>query len=370
MPETSPIPVMAVEMGATHSLTERLKHNRMIQMLALGASAIGFGVAAQRAEASTSVVEQGSETFARVGSSKMSMEDFANVKVLGNARSVSSARLRRAERQGNCQTIDGKKTTIFTEGHYENGRTYGRDTRTSRFCRIGRIWYRVACGNKARFSPPKNHIPGTIVWVNNYNRANVEVSTKAYAVASADCKTPDGLASASASGRADAHTSASLSIKSAMKARGSVQRLKSSTQTSASAEAVSKASAQAEASCVSQNTITPPGIPPKPPEKLPPTVDLVDLQHTLVNGEAQVCAYGKPPNTITYQNMTESGDGNFISDIYSGDEPGEFCRVFKAGTSPGMAIITASVADTSGNSASETESWPIVQIVDPSGSQA
>jgi hypothetical protein len=122
--------------------------------------------------------------------------------------------------------------------------------------------------------------------------------------------------------------------------------------------------------CSEQNTVVnpppeqppqPPEQPPPPPPNAPPIVDLVDLQHNVADRQAEVCAYGSDQNNdIVYQEMTESGDGNFTSNIYAGDEPGEFCRTFAPGTSDGTAVITAKVRDSAGQEASDTESWPIV----------
>ena len=133
-----------------------------------------------------------------------------------------------------------------------------------------------------------------------------------------------------------------------------------------------KTKATARVNCVKLTDQQPqtPGTPttPNTPANNKPSVDLVGPQHVLTGGIVDICAYGSDPNNdIVSRNFSETGNGNFISGVYNGDEPGEFCQTYKAGTESDTATITANVTDSANNSAADSETFPIVGSEDPRG---
>ena len=291
-----------------------------------------------------------------------------------NEHGTPSHLVRRAERNGNCRTVNGRKEVIYTEGWNVNGeRAYGRDVRVSRICKIAGRWVRVKCNNEVRVVPPKPPVQGRKLWVTNMNKAVLRVTSRARATANANCVVPGASAVASAEGSGVATASVRFSsLVRGKHAPTAVSGFRFKVTTSAEAQANANAYAKAEARCHAVPGVPPPPPPPPigpppPPPVVPvknyPFVDLVDLQHMFVNGSAEVCAFGNDTGgqgNIASRQMTESGDGNFISNIYNGDEPGEFCRRFAAGTTPGTAAITATVINREGAIAQDSESWPIL----------
>lgn len=143
-------------------------------------------------------------------------------------------------------------------------------------------------------------------------------------------------------------------------------------------------SAEAKVTCVDKPAPTPPTViytpptpppetPPTPPKNAPPTIDMVKPQHMLVGGILQVCGYVGDPDGLSdikgVPTIVFSGGVNAVSDVYAGDESGEYCKDAKAGTTPGTAVATGTVTDSVGNQATDTIDWPIVsdQLGNPGG---
>lgn len=289
------------------------------------------------------------------------------VTILANvsAKSIPKKQLRKLERNNQCRTFNGKKVDIKTKGLGVNGWTYGRDYRTSRFCKVNGQWKRVKCQNPSEIkikTPPKPRPDRKVIFVRS--NAEAKLSVKATSIAVASCKTADGVAYASAYARGDAKGSASM--RTFVKTKGqSVIRVQGQ------ADAEARTNAEAKVNCGSNSievtTVKPTPPPEKPPynppkKNLPPSVDLVGPQHIKTGGELEICAYGTDPEgqgDIVSRNFSETGNGNFITPVYSGDEAGEFCIGYKAGTTADNASVTATVRDTQNNSASDTESFPI-----------
>ena len=317
-------------------------------------------------------------TIVRIGSQSVNADALSTSKggaegkvtILSNilTKGTPKAVVRKAERNGKCVTRSGEKNVIHTEGWNVNGgREFGRDYRTSRFCFINGHWVRVKCGNRAFINVPTPRPPvkGKVLWVSNMNKAVLSVKASAHAKAEAKCDLPG--ASASAIGEGSGSASANVRFKALARGKfgaSNVRNFVNSYRSSATLEA--NADATADASAKANCSTTPPGDIPPPKERVnnPPTVDLVSPEHMFVNGTVEICAYGNDPDgqsDIASRSMTESGKGSFVSDIRSGDEPGEFCRDFFAGTSAGEAVITATVTDKAGKSSSpDTERFPIL----------
>lgn len=255
-------PVAEIAPARGNALTRNLRRAGAVLVASLA-----FGASAPEAEAQTSMgtpelISQKTETlFSVTGNSAMTAESFAKATVLGNHRVVSKAKIIKAQKAGNCVTLDGSKTSIWTQGRHERGLPYGKDTRISRFCRIGKSWFRAACGNRAKFTLPKKAIKGRIIWVNSFNKAKLRVSASSTATARAECKTPNS--SALAYGHGEGYGKAEIKISTLQRAKGKLKSLITSSRNRAEGTASSKATASAEVKCNEQATTQQPTTPPK-----------------------------------------------------------------------------------------------------------
>lgn len=198
-----------------------------------------------------------------VAKSSTSVESLASGKVviLGNmmVNGLPKKQIRKLEKQGKCKVIDGSEQDVWTQGRQEKGKPYGKDTRTSEFCKVNGEWIRVACGNKAKFQVPRNVVKAPIIWVKNYAKAKMTLNAKATAKAEAYCKTPFTYAYAYGFGESSASVSAS--VKASMKAKGKgFRKVTANIYGKVSGEASAKASASAVAECHDQGGIV---VPPK-----------------------------------------------------------------------------------------------------------
>lgn len=274
MPETA----VSEEPYGSKSMFDKIRESRVGRFVALGGATLAMAGAAEtmsadRAEAQApapaTVVKESLKIEMSVAGSKVSAEDVASGKktILGNilVNGTPKAKVRKAEKNGDCKTVDGKKTAIYTEGRKEAGRAWGRDTRVSRFCKIAGRWVRVKCGNPAKFKKPAKAIEN-VIWVKNYSKTKLSLKAHAEADARAECKTSTSSAIASGHGEADAKVTASL--KSTMKIKGRMRQLIVRMSGSASGSAKAKATATAEAFCATvtaeQTPVTPPPTPEQP----------------------------------------------------------------------------------------------------------
>lgn len=301
----------------------------------------------------------------------VSVADIGKVKVLTNISATGFSRkvIARAQDKGDC-FWGGKGTKrpwMKVQGYnVNNRREMGWDNRRSKFCYINGKLFRVLCKNPAatpKQIPEKRPTPA--IFVNNNMKASLLLKAEVDMHAIAECRTSDGQASARSEIKGHGISVVKMSLRSFARAKGKGQLIQT-TGASAEGKAIAELEGKASAVCaekpaeVTPQPPTPP--PPQPPTpNAPPSVDLVDQQHNTTDSRVQVCAVGRDQdNDIVYQDMTESGDGNFVTNIYAGDEPGEFCRDFAPGTAEGTVSITALVRDSAGQQASETETWPIV----------
>lgn len=346
-------------------------HNSLRTRLAVGAAVLAGAVGLAEtnraiAEEAPVITNEGLTMTSEVhiAKSKASSKSVAKIEVWANNRTVSKAKIKEAEESGGCDVVSGSEAIdmgIQTQGYNGSGVGYAPENRRSTLCDLdgdGDYDVRAECGNKVIDRRPQPEEAKYTMWVNNWNKAKGKVKAKAKAFAEAECKT----ANTSAYARGEAYASAigRFRIKSVAGAEGEgIEKIVVETEGNAAAKARARARAKAVAKCEESDG----SVPPPAPANQPPGVDLVDRQHSITGDVVEVCAYGSDPegqSDIVNRSMTESGDGNFTTNIYNGDESGEFCRRFAAGTSEGTAVITAKVIDTAGNSASDTESWPIV----------
>lgn len=297
--------------------------------------------------------------------SKVKVSDLAEGKVtiLANVSTKMSAKQqRRLEKQGRCRTFNGKRVDIKTYGYGVDGGQYGRDYRTSRFCKVNGNWIRVRCKNPAiieRQAPPARNPNNKFIFVNKgFAKANLNLS--ATATATAYCQ--EGGAGASASATASASSKGSLRwlVKTNGRKYGS-GRVKTVSRLEGRATGRASAKASAKVECSSQEVVIvkqPP--PPEQPQNNPPAVDLIGPQHVKTGGIYDFCSYESDPNNdIVGRSYSETGRGNFISNIYRGDEPGEYCITYKAGTEAENATVSVKVTDSANNMASDSETFPV-----------
>lgn len=155
--------------------------------------------------------------------STVNVEDVASGKtsILINysAKGMSKRQHRRLEAQNRCRTFNGKKVMIHTKGLPGGGPgQYGRDLRTSRFCKVNGKWVRVRCKNPAFVEtppPPRMTLPTPPIFV-KHAKGSVPIVARAEAVA--QCVTSDGTASAYA--KASGSATGSVSLKNFIYSRG------------------------------------------------------------------------------------------------------------------------------------------------------
>jgi hypothetical protein len=263
-----------------------LPTGRIATGLAISTGVFGTGVATAAAaevqpanKPAITITQLDTNVNVRVGKSSMSDADFAKATIMTNHRTISKARMKRAEKEGDCKTFDGHDTTIYTEGHYEGGNAAGRDTRTSRFCKVNGQWYRELCGNKAWIHEKPEGAIENVIWANG--KAWIKVSATANAKADAACAAD--YVSASASGSGSASASAKMRVSSSFKAHGKAQEMVMSVhqQVEGGAKAQAGANATAQVVCesapapvqtVTTTEVVPVPVPypvPTPPEQQP-----------------------------------------------------------------------------------------------------
>jgi hypothetical protein len=315
----------------------------MLGSLAMG----GSGLAAETASADTTVnapqiTSTNTNLTIKVAGSNMSESQFSRATVIANYRTISKAKIKKLEKQGKCEVIDGKKVNVWTQGHTETGRPYGIDTRKSLMCKNVTVdkhgdkhttWYRAACGNKTVFHQPKKVVQYPI-WVNSLNSAHITVKAKSNATAQAECKTEN--TSAMGFGHGEGSASATATVRAALKAKSKkLKEMISSGKVKAEAEAKSTATAKAAAICIEQSGNTPPpATPPKDvcpniagnQETVPPNY-FVDQNGNCVQSKdgTQGPGAGTPGNTDT--GSTVGGPG-------AGGQPGNTTESYQCYDSP------------------------------------
>lgn len=341
--------------------------------IALGAAVLAgsLGVAemgAKNAEASTAVQPDGTtiETTVHIAKSKSSAQALAKANLVTNYRSVSKARIRKAKKAGDCETMSGReaaKEGIFTQGYMGTGVGFAPENRRSTLCDLdkdGDFDVRAECGNAVKVRQPKPKLAKITHWV--AKKAKIKVKAVANAHAEATCSTANTSASAEGRGRGVAAIRQRIKFFQKSKAQGESIDLVSSIQLAAADEAKAKASANAYAQCQegpSQPT----------PESSPPNVNVVGPQHLKTGGEFQFSSYENDPDSdIVDRAYSETGQGEFLSVApFQGDEPGEWHMKYKAGTEPETACVTVNVRDAKNNTGSDTECFPVVGDEDPRG---
>ncbi len=214
-------------------------------------------------------------------------------------------------------------------------------------------------------------IKGRVVEVSSFNTS---FTLHSEATARVNCVSNAGSSEAAARGVGDQSVSLKNVLKNVAEYRAFMGNVNVDTKNSVLISLRDKmsSSAYAKVTCVdkplppSPPPPTPPENPkpPTPPKNAPPVIDMVKPQHMLVNGILQICGYVSDPDGLGdikgMPTITFSGDINAVSDVYAGDETGEYCKDAKAGTVVGEATATGVVTDKAGNQAQDTINWPVV----------
>lgn len=367
---------------------EDLGFRKIIPAIMVGtlATAALVGVATQEAYATEAPPSVTTTVTTKIDGWSVNVESLARttegsvgrITVLGNIlpNGTPKKQVRKAEREGDCRTINGRKTELYTAGwNTRGGISYGRDERISRFCYINGRLIRVNCGNAAYIKKtPKPPVKGRVIWVQNMNKATLLVSANAQAIARDECRTPDGNASAGAYGEGKGSASARVNLKSLYTARSGAENPRSvyaRISSEATVKATADATAKAKANCASTTTttvvtVTKNNPTPQPPLlNSPPIVEFTGPEHMFIRGEAQLCASVTDPNGVEDINpdsrrFISLGSGK-MSEVVESRGTSKFCQKLESGFFPGTAVVFATAADRGGLEAtSDTESWPIL----------
>ncbi|MEK7059728.1 MAG: hypothetical protein AAB971_03160 [Patescibacteria group bacterium] len=255
------------------NLVRGLKYAGAILLTSIAAGPLAHAEQAEATTAAPTVTGSELTSSVAVGKSTSTVEALASgqVVIMANmkANGMPKSQVRKLERQGKCKVLDGTEVDIWTQGHAEKGKPYGKDTRTSEFCKVGKDWVRVACSNKSKFKVPKNAVTAPVIWVKDYLKAKMNLTVKATADAEALCKT--GNAYAYARGHGEASASETVSVKAGMKVKGKgLRSLAARIYGSLTGEAHAKASAAATVECTDNGgTVVPKDGVPGPGEGTP-----------------------------------------------------------------------------------------------------
>lgn len=320
------------------------------------------------------------DTTLSIAGHDVDAESFSKskVRVWANHRTVAKAEIKEAKRKGNCEFFTAEeivKKGFKTQGHNGTGSGYAWENRDSTLCDLdndGDFDVRAECGNKAKGVRPQPKKTENVLWVKSFKNVSAKVKDTANAMESATCHTAN--TSSMASAQASAKASGSIKLKSGVKAKGKgIKKLITDVKGKAALDASAYAYANAEAQCSESTTPTTPK-PPTPPTpenpqpKFPPAVNLVGWQHILAGDIQEICSYeSDQDNNIVGRTYSETGNGEFVSFQYPGDEAGEHCIKYKAGTESDNGTITVTVRDADNQTATDTENFPIVGPEDPRG---
>lgn len=295
---------------------------RKVLGTAVGLAGAGMAVgptmaAAESGSSTTSIVNTETGVSSYGAHAWQKDGDHDHVTVMGNHRIVSKAKIKQMEANGDCQTFNGKKVKIYTEGHNTSGTAFGRDKRTSEFCRTDQDfngdgkadWVRARCGNAAIIGVTPAGALEEVLWLGGKGKFRVDVHSKA--TAEATCTTPDGTASASAQGFGEASAHGFVKLHGGIKlrveqAQGAVDAAIDASvngTVSGHAGAKSKAFAIADAHCNEQVGSTPstPQTPPKDGSQGPGTPN---------DGPGSGGTGNTSQNTVACYDIATSTDGD------------------------------------------------------------
>jgi hypothetical protein len=276
----------------TPNIMDQARNTRLGRIVATGLTAVALigaveGVTgADEAQATAVPVEtktykDGNTEFTEttssrvlVGGASMSAQAFSNIRVVGNLRTVSKAKIRKLKRQGKCDSFTGKEAMEMGMETMMHSGNYALENRKSTFCDSngdGVYDVRAECGNKARGRRPQPKKAKNILWVKNFNNAKVDLRSSLRIEARSGCElnVEGGRVTAIAYGSAADTASARMTMRAATRAHGKGLTLVKNSQVGSMKISLKQAAtADARTLCVSKGgKVVPP--PPKPPERPP-----------------------------------------------------------------------------------------------------
>lgn len=206
------------------------------------------------------------------------------------------------------------------------------------------------CNNIAGGKKHKNVVVKPIV-VRSFNET-IEVDATAHAVADAQC-----APGVSAHGEGNGHGYAKLTVKEILRSRGDAFA-------NAKGEAKASASASASANARCEDIIG------GGKKNLPPTVEVDNPNHIGTNDTIAFCERENDADGVIANRVFSivNGGGNFVSVVYPGNDPGEYCRDYHApssstSTTGNEIVLSAEVWDNSGdNATNQTNPFPVVEL--------
>lgn len=300
-------------------------------------------------------------------SAKVEVADLAKlrIQILSNVSTKALPRrtVNRLEKQGKCQTFDGKKVDIHTFGLGLGGGAYGQDFRKSRFCFMNGRWVRVICRNPAiiKFRPPKPPKVKTF-FVRTFVDAKAKIATKATAVA--ECDTGGAKASASASATSGVKI---VPLRALVRTRGSsVIRIQNNTNILAASRAKAKVDCNSTEKTVT--IVTPGEVKPN----TPPKGDVKPPKHMYPGGVDKICVdnihdkEGDPVKAHDFRvyragDPHKQGMGSFSGPVYP-EAGGAQCQTYQAPYvfKDTQLVATAKLSDGKSSSDATPGSFPVL----------
>lgn len=316
-------------------------------------------------DSQTGVTTRGSHAWQKDG-------DHSQVTVMGNHRTFSKAEVKQMEANGDCRWFNGKKVNIHTEGHATSGTAFGKDERKSLFCRTDQDfngdgkadWVRALCGNAAIIGVTPAGAIEEVLWLGANGKFRVHADSEA--TAKANCSTTDGLATAEAYGHGEASANGFVKLHGGIKmrveqAQGAVDATIEES-LSGKAGAKSKAFAIADTQCTESGTPGTPGTPNNAPNVEVDNPNHIGASDTIAFCERESDSDG---TIVDREFNIVQGGGNFTSNVYPGNDPGEFCKDYTArSTAAGPdVILSAEVTDNdSAHDTAQSAPFPVVDI--------
>lgn len=399
--------------GFSQEAFDFFKNKRSVAtVMMVGAAALG-GVSTASAATMTPEVKRDeargvtyvktAETTLLVGSHKQTAESFTRLRVIGNHRTVSRARVKKAIREDMCETFSAKEVVemgVKTQGRNGSGISYGQENRKSRLCDLNGdgIWdVRGECGNRVIVRKPRPDIAKQTLWVGNFNKAKVRVVSKLAVKATSDCRltVPGGSVSTGGYGYAETSSTINISMRSAVKNRNKGVE-KAISQTTKSNNDIhltleNNASADATSTCNSDvgggggtTEVCPPGAPgfppncyPSKPANRPPSGRMNPPDHLYTNaGTRNICisdisdpdgdrvnAHGFDFRTTTNAPVG-TWNPNEVFTIANGDQ----CTRYTVNPNYiGYITVSAILSDGKGGNTTVADGFPVLDGVDMGG---
>jgi len=351
-----------VEASETNSrVFENFRNSRPAKAAAVLLSSIAMGGSTAPAFANeeipmsgtegATVTQENTETTFTINKSKATAHDIAQGEVTVLARVKAKGLSKEQSQKPGCHS----ETGFWNSGVGSDGNLYWFwDERSATICPSKSSptgWRKEDCANPVRPNendtpPEKKIIEGRVIVA---NKMNAKVKGNAHSEVSVEASCPDGSASASAVAAANANFS--VRLRNAIRVKGSKAVVRAEIE--AAGKAKTKAVAKAQVECGG-------GHHPSNPNR-PPQVEIDNPQHAYENGELTVCERESDPDGDVLTRQFTITRGNFISGVYEGNDPNEYCRDVKAPSTAGEMSVGVTVRDPQNATASAETTFPVVK---------